>query len=156
MFLIGCASGPTFHGIPNFAVVVAPTNGIPGIYRGGEPDVEGNAYLASLGVTRQIKLNSEADTFGTTNSFEVVRVEINTWEQIFGFGLDTKIKKAAEVMTPGSFVHCEFGRNRTGTVVGYFRVKEGWTKERALIEMNTYGWGDSLPGLKWFWYDRVK
>ena len=46
-----CASVQMAHGIPNFAQVG------PGVWRGGQPNAAGWAYLKSLGVRRDVKLN---------------------------------------------------------------------------------------------------
>lgn len=152
LLAVGCAhTQPTVHGIPNFGVVVPPSHGYPGIYRGGEPTPEGNAYLKSLGVTRQVKLDISPQLKVQSPKFQIVYIPISTGEQIFGFGLDRDIPKAAAAIVPGTFVHCTYGKNRTGTVIGYYLVMHGATKAQATHEMLHYGWGDSLPGLKWFW-----
>lgn len=152
LLCFGCAqTQPTRHGLPNFGIIMPPMNGQPGIYRGGQPGPEGNTWLSSHGVIRQIELNKGTDDAATRCSFEIVRIPISTAEQIFGFGLEKKIRRAAALMIPGTYIHCEYGKNRTGTVAGYYRITHGWTKPAALLEMNHYGWGDSLPGLKWFW-----
>lgn len=52
------------------------------------------------------------------------------------------------------FTHCRGGRHRTGILVGVLRVTDcGWTKERALEEMMTFGWYSArghAPLLEWF------
>jgi len=38
------------------------------------------------------------------------------------------------------FVHCKRGADRTGTIIGCYRIAhEGWTADRALSEAKQYG-----------------
>ena len=72
------ASPSASHGIPNFAQVE------PGVWRGGQPTPEGWKYLKSLGVTRDIKLNTEqeaSDKGATTNGIQVLYFPIPTAQQ---------------------------------------------------------------------------
>lgn len=125
------------------------------IYRGGQPDAEGWQYLKSLGITNVIKLNTEregSDALAESLGMKVGQFVITTTQQLLGRSVEEKVKAAASNITSNTYIHCQLGRNRTGTVVGYYRVTRcGWTKAQALKEMNQYGWGDSLPGLRRFW-----
>ncbi len=151
VFVSSSSSTPCTNGIPNFAAVDASK----GIYRGGQPDAEGWQYLKSLGVTNVVKLNTEnegSDVMAEALGMKVWTFVITTTQQLLGGGVEEKIKAAASKITPNTYIHCKLGRNRTGTVIGYYRVSRcGWTKAQANKEMNQYGWGDSLPGLRRFW-----
>lgn len=154
--LSGCYSGVTVHGVPNFAVVDSTNR----IYRGGQPTLEGWHYLKALGVTNVVKLNEVSegsDADAGRLGMVVQEFPISFGQQITGDGLDRIIPAAVAAIVPGTYGHCEKGQNRTGTAFGYYRVNhDHWSKAAALYEMNSLGWGDSLPGLKEWWDEKVK
>jgi protein tyrosine/serine phosphatase len=51
------------------------------------------------------------------------------------------------------YVHCELGRDRSGLVVGLFRVRcQGWSVCAAYAEMQWFGFNERLRGLdRYFW-----
>ncbi len=56
----------------------------------------------------------------------------------------------------GTYVHCEHGQDRTGLIIGAYRVKvEHWTKEQAYQEMLRFGFHPLLRGLCWSWEEDV-
>lgn len=139
----GCATQPTKHGIPNFGVVSSKDR----IFRGGQPTTEGALWLLEAGVTNEVKLNESQGRC----CLNVQRFPITTANQIWGTALNNIVPRAAAAIRPGTFVHCSHGKNRTGTVIGYYRLThDGWSTKAARKEMAFYGWGDSLPGLKWY------
>lgn len=55
------------------------------------------------------------------------------------------------------FVHCRYGEDRTGLVVGVYRVRqEDWTKEKAYQEMLDWGFKPMLLGLHHFFWDHAE
>lgn len=53
-----------------------------------------------------------------------------------------------------TYVHCERGQDRTGLIVGVYRVKvEHWTKADAYQEMLKHGFHPILRGLCWSWQE---
>src|SRR5207247_2114390 len=47
------------------------------------------------------------------------------------------------------FVHCQYGADRTGAMIGIYRVtRQGWDFDRAYKEMRHYGFKRSLGELK--------
>ncbi len=144
-------SFPPTNGIPNFAVV----DELKRIYRGGQPTAEGWAYLKSIGVTNVVKLNTDdeaSDAPGERLGMTICKFAMTARQQLLGTTVQQKVKAAADHITANTFVHCKLGKNRTGTVIGYYRITRcGWTKGEARKEMNQYGWRDSLPGLQLFW-----
>lgn len=146
LVLTSCCS-PGRGPIPNLAVVE------PGsIWRGGQPTIEGWRQLKALGVTNVIKLNTESegsDAEAKRLGMRVVYVPITTWQQTFG-PVSPQLRIGVTNIVPHTFIHCEFGKNRTGTEIILYRIQHGWTKERAVKEANSLGWGSSLPALKEF------
>ena len=50
----------------------------------------------------------------------------------------------------GVFVHCQHGKERTGTMVAVYRMTlERWTPEQALAEMESFG-------IRGFWFRHLK
>jgi hypothetical protein len=168
---------PTVHTIPNFDAVNAQRK----IYRGGEPlEIEGWAYLKSLGVRTVVKLNSESestDAGAGAIHLAVVRLPITQHQQLTGspdFG--PTIAAAVRSMSHGAvFVHCgsdfrstpnsfprifdyQGGQDRTSLVVGCYRVwVEHKKKAEARAEMKSFHFHALLlPGLARFWWNKVR
>ena len=149
VLLAGCASRPSIHGIPNLAPVGNR------VWRGGEPTPEGWHWLAALGVERVITLHTAGegdDAEAERQGMKVIRFPITPWQQFWGVGVGAAITAAEKEIKPNTYFHCRYGRNRTGTLGGWHRLQEGWTREQAKTEMTALGWGNSLPGLKW-WFN---
>ncbi len=150
----GCAFVPAPHGIPNFSQVA------PGVWRGGQPTVEGWEYLKSLGVQRVVKLNTEheaSDEWATTNGIEVIHLPITLAQQTIGKPGCNELNLAVSALErEGTFVHCQHGQDRTGLVIGAYRVKVGhWMKIAAYREMKANGFHPLLRGLCWSWQEDV-
>jgi hypothetical protein len=152
MLLCGC-SAPMTHGIPNFSMVE------PGVYRGGQPTMEGWFYLRTeLGVTNDVKLNvlseggdEDADALGMTVFTAPITLPMQLGlRPIPPDWIDNIL--AANGNRPGTFIHCEHGQDRTGLFVACYRVRwDGWTKDAAQQEMLALGFHPALKGLWDFW-----
>jgi hypothetical protein len=149
----GCAAPTMTHGIPNLAIVE------PGVYRGGQPTAEGWAWLESQGLTFDVKLNTwdearEPKLF--LNGIWVDSEPISLRHQLFGIDATT-VNDAVETVamrTPKNvvFIHCQHGQDRTGLIVGVYRVRfEHWPKDKAYKEMLAHGFHPALLGLKRYW-----
>jgi tyrosine-protein phosphatase SIW14 len=152
--LCGCATHQISHGIPNLAQVEA------GVWRGGQPDFEGWQYLKSLGIKRDLKLNTireASDALAISNGMEIIYLPINLEQMTIGKPDPDKLNAAIAAIKPdGTYIHCERGQDRTGLIVGAYRVKiEQWTKENAYQEMLTHGFHPILRGLCWSWEEDV-
>jgi len=146
--IAGCANRPVLNGVPNFAEVE------PGIYRGGQPDEQGWQFLRSLGVTNVVKLNRE-DTDMPAEGMTVHFIPLppaTRWEAFQKPG-SNDVSRAVQLMKAGgTYVHCRRGRDRTGLVVGCYRMWiDGWSESAAAREMGAMGYRWSIPGLAAFW-----
>jgi hypothetical protein len=170
--LCGCKVTTSIKGIPNFAVVDTKL----GIYRGAEPLPEGWQYLASLGVTNVVKLDTEAestDTNAVALGMTIQRFPFTTEEQLFGPVDGAKVTGAVNAIGNNTYIHCgsdsrsdtnglayrfgvSGGQDRTGLICGVYRVKCGWTKSDAEKEMKQLGFHFILRGLADYWSDNVK
>lgn len=150
LLLTGCASPPMTHGIPNFAVVK------DGVYRGGQPTVEGWAYLKSIGVRRAVKLNEGHDWDAERMGFTIFNCPLSFEQQIGISSIwdNEALNDICYMIPPPVFVHCEHGQDRTGLIVAVYRVRvDGWTKADAEAEMLEHGFHKALAGLWNYWKD---
>lgn len=146
--LAGCVTRPVVNGIPNFAEVKS------GIYRGGQPNQQGWQFLRSLGVTNVIKLNGEtAETSPDEMIVRFIPLPPETILDVFQKPRSNDVARAVHLMQrEGTYVHCEYGRDRTGLVVGCYRIwVNSWSESAAAREMSDMGYRWSLPGLTAFW-----
>ena len=149
LLLTACVTIKTNHGVPNLAQVE------PGIWRGGQPTAEGWQYLKSLGVRTSIKLNlvcEGSDDLAVSNGLRVVYLPISTVEQTIGKPKVDRLYKAVSCLTNNVFIHCTHGQDRTGLVVGAYRVRVcHWSKPAAYREMEQHGFHPLLRELYWSW-----
>lgn len=138
----------TGQDLPNFAVVV------PGIYRGAAPTAAGLKKLKAQGVRTVIDLRIEkkgqveeeaaAKALGLKRIRIPMGSEAPTAKQVALF-LETLDRAKSEPV----FVHCQHGADRTGAMVGIYRVtRQGWGFEETWKEMRKYGFKTFLKDLK--------
>lgn len=135
----------------------------PGVWRSGEPrSAAGWAYLKSLGIKTVVKLNYDtegSDQAAIDAGLTVVYLPIppeNDLPSVFEKPNSDTIQKAVEQLAKGGgvLVHCTHGQDRTGIVVGIYRVvHDGWTKDAAWTEMVNHNFHQELVGLMEFWGD---
>ncbi len=113
----------------------------PHIFRSAQPDAIGYDTLRQLGVSAVLKLNSDnsADEALWCQEHGIVLIEKD---------MSTFVNTVDEVMQIASLlngidstlVHCQHGRDRTGLIVGAFRiVLQGWDVAKADAERKAYG-----------------
>lgn len=128
-----------------------------GIWRGGQPDDDGWNYLNTLGIKTVVKLNTDkenSDVAAAALGMELVYCPIDLDDQILFRPHRHYVKQAVEAMAAKQpiFVHCEHGQDRTGLIVGCYRVwKQNWAKGNAWDEMIKNGFHWELLGLTLFW-----
>ena len=145
-------SGTITHGIENLFAVEQD------IFRGGDPTPEGWAWLKGEGVKVVIKLNTQCegtDSVAVASGLIVHRFPINWFYQTIWHPRQRLLHAAVALMQPHSFVHCEHGEDRTGLVVGCYRLSCGWTKEDAWAEMIGHRFHIGLQGLVRAWERQV-
>ena len=151
LLLVGCST-PKPVDLPNFRAV----SGHAGVYRGGQPTEKGWAVLFELGISNVIKLNV-AEYEGTDDparalGMTVVELPIDTLHQTLLKPSLLTLSNAVNSITPGTYVHCSHGQDRTGIVIGCLRIwRDGWTNSDAYDEMRAHGFHPSLVGLQERW-----
>jgi protein tyrosine/serine phosphatase len=125
------------------------------LYRGGQPDAAGYAYLRALGVRTVISLRDGDDERPLVEALGMrfVHIPITFRPLLRNDVPDAALARfLAVVDDPASgpvFVHCRRGADRTGTFVGLYRVaRQGWPLDRAYDEARRIG-------MRW-WYARIK
>jgi protein tyrosine/serine phosphatase len=144
--------------LPNFHRVS------PFLYRGGEPDKEGIARLKEINIKTIIDLDK--DLLNIINPSEVKREK--EWAEAAGIRFEhipmhplkaprpQQVDKALSIiLNPANhpvYVHCDRGTNRTGFVVGAYRVRaEGWSPGQAYKEMLRSG----FYRYRLFWWNKA-
>jgi len=166
------------NGIPNFQLVpeTKPTKHL--VYRGGQPTEEGWAFLHDkLQVTTIVKLNAPEESWNqgvdepaTRLGMRVVDLSIpphdyglvpKSLSEPFKAIPEAKIALAIATLAAEDhgnvYVHCTHGRDRTGLIVGLYRVlHEGWQAKDAYTEMNTEGFRPLNRNLREFWEELLE
>ncbi len=134
------ATPAKIQGLPNFH----PVNNR--LFRGGQPSREGFEVLREKGVGIVIDLRNR----GKSAARERKLVEglglqyVSLPWKAGGFPTAQEVQRFFTVMdqNPGKkvFVHCRRGSDRTGYMIGLYRVtREGWSAKEAADEMEEYG-----------------
>lgn len=115
----------------------------PELYRSEQPTRIGMENLEKLGVETVVSLrafHSDRDLIeGTELEYERIRFE--TWapddEELVRF-----LKIATDPSRTPVLVHCLHGSDRTGAMCALYRIiLQGWTKDAAIVEMKSGGYG---------------
>ena len=116
------------------------------VYRGAQPDSDGFALLAKMGVKTVVDLR-EADARAKQEE-KLVKAAGMTFINIPMTGLkpptDSQMDQVLGILENQGvgpvFVHCKRGADRTGAVIGAYRIDhDGWTNDRALAEAKALG-----------------
>jgi uncharacterized protein (TIGR01244 family) len=143
----GFSAAGELPGIPNFQKVNDQ------VYRGGQPEPEGFANLAALGIKTVVDLrwtgeHSQADEQRIVESTGMRYVSV----PMKGMATPDASSVAAvlallENSAGPVFVHCQRGADRTGAVIACYRIQhDGWGAKSALEEAGSFGMS---------WYQRA-
>ncbi len=136
--------------IPKFAEVE------PDFYRGGQPRKSGFEYLKRIGVKTIINLRGQNGEEKVVQGLgmKYVQIPMSALEKV----PDVKVQEFFDVLRDHEnypvFVHCRRGADRTGFMVGLYRITfEGWTADQAYQEARDLGMRWWYWGLKRQLYD---
>jgi len=142
IFALPACAGSSLNGVRNFHQVDAL------VYRGGQPTTAGFQYLAKIGVKTVVDLRAPGRRSAAERS--AVTALGMQYVNVPMIGLTppteaqtTKILGLLEDTTTGPvFVHCKRGSDRTGAVIGAYRINcDHWDNARALREAMSLGMG---------------
>jgi protein tyrosine/serine phosphatase len=116
------------------------------LYRGAQPRANGHETLLKLGIKTIINLRDNdarerlEEQKARAAGFNYFNIPVTR----LGRPSDAEIQKIMAIINSPEkqpvFVHCKHGADRTGVVIGAFRIlHEGWTSERAKAEANRHG-----------------
>lgn len=134
---------PAQQGIRNFGQVNQS------LYRGAQPNEAGILSLKRLGVKTIVNLRMTDDTGRQEASLAQANGIVYTNVPIKSTGRPKEDQIATALViiqnSPGPvFVHCQYGCDRTGTIIACYRIQhDGWSNKAALVEARHYG-------LSWF------
>jgi tyrosine-protein phosphatase SIW14 len=165
LFIAHCALAETNAVIRNFSQVT------DGVYRGGAPDNAGTAYLASLHIITDVDLESFRWPFIWSEKHKDKPFDIHfmaeplfSWSSIFSYIqppiTDKRMDKILDLLADPAqqpvFVHCELGEDRTGLVIGLYRVTiQHWSPEDAWNEMLKFGYHPHFYALTHYFEKRT-
>ena len=134
--------------LPNFAQVA------PGIYRGAAPTAAGWAKLHAMGIRTEVDLRIEKrgrkEAEEATRRYGITRVHIPLGKEApTNKQVQTFLTTLDQAPNQPIFIHCHYGADRTGAMVGIYReVRQGWDFDRTYAEMRHYGFKPFLTELK--------
>ncbi|MCP3974536.1 MAG: dual specificity protein phosphatase family protein [bacterium] len=126
-----------FPGVRNFA----PVN--DKLWRGSAPASAGYPALADMGIASVIDLRAEAEALvarepAAATGINVIHIPIRDGQTPTAKQVD-EIAEAINGAAGATFVHCQAGVGRTGSVVAALRVAAGRTPGSALVEALRFG-----------------
>ena len=130
---------PPSEGIDNFGKI----NDC--LYRGAQPDATGIKNLARLGVKSIINLRLTNDVWKAEATVDSSSGILYTNVPLNGLAPPTHAQVATllaliETLPAPVFVHCQYGCDRTGTIIACYRIRQGgWPNQAALDEARKYG-----------------
>lgn len=149
---------------PGPAPTPFPTNDVPNlsavdpaaaIYRGAQPrGLNAWQYLHTIGVSNVIKLDTPEqgdDSLAELIGMTVHRHPIDTTQELVTGPDPADFTAAVREIKPGTFIHCEHGQDRTGLLIGQYRLTQGTNKPAAYQEMLDHGFHPALLGLQRYW-----
>ncbi len=139
---------PMAHGIGNFGKVNDH------LYRGAEPDATAIKNLQNLGVKTIIDLRTVHEVWkaepvkATDAGISYTNVPFNG----LGRPTDEQVDRVLALIESSSgpvFVHCEYGCDRTGTIIACYRIRhDHWPLSAAVTEAEIYGLSSLERGMR--------
>lgn len=147
--------------LPNFQIVIQKQ-----VYRGGAPTPQGVRNLAAGGIKTIVDLRNEdpqgsanekalASTLGMKYYYVPLSPFLTPSDQTMS-GIESNL--LADPNLRPIFVHCHYGEDRTGLVIGLFRVfkqNPAFAPAQAYNEMLTYGFHPQLQNLADYFFAKT-
>src|SRR6267154_194708 len=116
------------------------------LFRGAQPSPQGLVELKKMGVTTIVVLRGnrgpvnrereQAESLG----MRFIDIPVSGWSPPSNAQVAEFLKLFQQDPTQKVFVHCYFGRDRTGVMVAAYRMsQQNWTADQAVEEMYSFG-----------------
>ena len=126
------------------------------LLRGAQPSPQGLVELKKLGVTTIVDLRgnrgpvarerAQAESLG----MRFIDIPVSGWSAPANAQVAEFLRLFQQDPTQKIFVHCYFGRDRTGVMVAAYRMaQQNWTADQAVEEMYSFGF-------HYHWYPAMK
>lgn len=125
-----------------------------GLFRGQQPTDKGLEQLKGMGVKTVIYLHFNKRTAAHEKALveglgmKFQHIPMSWIMPPKAAQIDAFLKTTLDEAQRPAFVHCQHGRDRTGAMVGIYRIKhDGWTYQKAYAEMKEKGFRTFFLGL---------
>ncbi len=153
---LAISSSNSADSILRFSEVVA------GLFRGARPEYQGVIELSSKGIKTIINLENES-RYADPEKKQADKLGMTTFSSpmnAYRRPNDAQVNSILKVMQDPSafpiFIHCHHGQDRTGLMVGLYRVEvQKWSPEAAYKEMLSIGFHPDLKELDQYFRDRT-
>lgn len=112
------------------------------LYRGSQPDEAGYASLSKHGIKTVLSLRGDRDNreLLKQNGLKGIQIAMSPDKPPTASQQRQFLKLLADTSLHPIFIHCARGRDRTGVMIGSYRVlMQRWTPEEAIKEMRLFG-----------------
>lgn len=124
------------------------------LYRGGCPDTYSDlTELQEYGVQQIISLDLKS--FKHVEKMLPLSMEVKSFPllEFEENGQDLILQKLdscsiMELFKKPTFVHCRYGKDRTGALIARYRTESGWTFEQAIQEAVLLGFGSGITSFE--------
>jgi tyrosine-protein phosphatase SIW14 len=149
-------------GNPSAVTILRFREVTPDIYRGALPETQGMEQLKAFGIKTDLNIDLDSNA-SDLEAADAVKLGINyIYRPLSGFWApsDQQVNDILAIMNDPSnypiFVHCLHGQDRTGLVVGLYRINtQGWSPADAYQEMLADGFHRSLIFLNHYFERRT-
>jgi protein tyrosine/serine phosphatase len=131
----------SLHGVPNAGKVSER------LFRGAQPDLNDLTELKKLGITTIIDLRAESAEVREQERARAEAIVMRFLSIPVGYFSNPSSAQIAQFFSllrqsPSEkiFVHCRYGRDRTGVFIAAYRMAfDHWTANQAISEMDAFG-----------------
>lgn len=134
----------------------------PGIFRGARPGAPELHKLAAMGVRTIVDLENDEEAVAAEArvarqlGLRFEREPLSPFLPPDDAEIDRILALLGDARLRPLFVHCKYGEDRTGLVVGLYRVlDQGWAPEIAYREMLRFGFHRALLALDHYYKEKT-